>query len=129
MRTGSAWSTVQAFRREGIKFPRRGQAGAGQTTWSELTHAVVLDTLHNPRYAEAFCFGRTRTWTDPEGKWHCQHLPREQWRFLKKDAHPGYLSWEDYEANQARLLANQQAHGGGERKAAGVAREGPTLGC
>ena len=127
VRTGSAWSTVQAFRREGIKFPRRGQAGAGQTTWSELTHAVVLDTLHNPRYAEAFCFGRTRTWTDPEGKWHCQHLPREQWRFLKKDAHPGYLSWEDYEANQARLLANQQAHGGGERKAAGVVREGPAL--
>ena len=127
VRTGSAWSTVQAFRREGIKFPRRGQAGAGQTTWSELTHAVVLDTLHNPRYAGAFCFGRTRTWTDPEGKWHCQHLPREQWRFLKKDAHPGYLSWEDYEANQARLLANQQAHGGGERKAAGVVREGPAL--
>ena len=127
VRTGSAWSTVQAFRREGIKFPRRGQAGAGQTTWSELTHAVVLDTLHNPRYAGAFCFGRTRTWTDPEGKWHCQHLPREQWRFLKKDAHPSYLSWEDYEANQARLLANQQAHGGGERKAAGVAREGPAL--
>ena len=127
VRTGSAWSTVQAFRREGIKFPRRGQAGAGQTTWSELTHAVVLDTLHNPRYAGAFCFGRTRTWTDPEGKWHCQHLPREQWRFLKKDAHPSYLSWEDYEANQARLLANQQAHGGGERKAAGVVREGPAL--
>ena len=127
VRTGSAWSTVQAFRREGIKFPRRGQAGAGQTTWSELTHAVVLDTLHNPRYAGAFCFGRTRTWTDPDGKWHCQHLPREQWRFLKKDAHPGYLSWEDYEANQARLLANQQAHGGGERKAAGVVREGPAL--
>ena len=127
VRTGSAWSTVQAFRREGIKFPRRGQAGAGQTTWSELTHAVVLDTLHNPRYAGAFCFGRTRTWTDPEGKWHCQHLPREQWRFLKKDAHLGYLSWEDYEANQARLLANQQAHGGGERKAGGVAREGPAL--
>ena len=46
---------------------------------------------------------------------------------LKKDAHPGYLSWEDYEANQARLLANQQAHGGGERKAAGVARQGPAL--
>ena len=127
VRTGSAWSTVQAFRREGIKFPRRGQAGAGQTTWSELTHAVVLDTLHNPRYAGAFCFGRTRTWTDPDGKWHCQNLPREQWRFLKKDAHLGYLSWEDYEANQARLLANQQAHGGGERKAAGVAREGPAL--
>ena len=126
-RTGSAWGTVQAFRREGIKFPRRGQAGAGEITWCELTHAVVLATLHNPRYAGMFCFGRTRTWCDPEGKWHCQRVPREQWRFVKKDAHPGYLSGEDYEANQARLLANEQAHGGGERKAGGAAREGPAL--
>jgi hypothetical protein len=126
-RTGSAWATVQAFRREGVKFPRRGQAGAGELTWCELTHAVTLATLHNARYAGAFCFGRTRSWTDAEGRWHCQELPREQWRFLKQDAHPGYLSWEQYEANGARLLANQQAHGGGERKAGGAAREGPAL--
>jgi len=126
-RTGSAWGTVQAFRQEGLKFPRGGQAGAGQIMWSELTHAVVLRTLHNPRYAGMFCFGRTRTWHDPEGKWHCRRLPREQWRFLKKDVHPGYLSSEEFEANQAQLLANQQAHGGGERKAGGAAREGPAL--
>jgi DNA invertase Pin-like site-specific DNA recombinase len=126
-RTGSAWGTVQAFRREGLKFPRRGQAGAGEILWCELTHTVVLDTLHNPRYAGTFCFGRTRTWSDPEGHWHCQSVPRDQWRFVKKNAHPGYLSWEEYEANQARLLANQQAHGGGERKAGGAAREGPAL--
>ena len=127
VRTGSAWGTVQAFRREGVKFPRRGQAGAGEFTWCELTHAVVLATLHNPRYAGTFCFGRTRTWTDAQGKWHCDRVPRDQWRFVQKDAHPGYLSWEQYEVNQARLLANQQAHGGGERKAGGAAREGPAL--
>ena len=126
-RTGSAWGTVQAFRQEGIKFPRGGQAGAGRIMWSELTHALVLRTLHNPRYAGMFCFGRTRTWHDPEGKWHCQRLPRDQWRFVKKDVHPGYLSSEEFEANQAQLLANQQAHGGGERKAGGAAREGPAL--
>lgn len=126
-RTGSAWGTVQACRREGVKFPRRGQAGAGELTWCGLTNAVVLATLHNPRYAGMFCFGRTRAWTDAEGKRHCDRVPRDQWRFVKKDAHPGYLSWEQYEANQARLLANQQAHGGGERKAGGAAREGPAL--
>jgi DNA invertase Pin-like site-specific DNA recombinase len=126
-RTGSAWGTVQAFRREGVKFPRRGQAGAGELTWCKLTNAVVLATLHNPRYAGTFCFGRTRTWTDAQGKWHCDRVPRDQWRFVQKDAHPGYLNWEQYEANQARLLANQQAHGGGERKAGGAAREGPAL--
>lgn len=126
-RTGSAWASVQAFRREGVKFPRRGQAGAGEVAWCDLTLAATLATLHNPRYAGTFCFGRTRTWTDPQGKWHCEHLPRDRWRFVKKDAHPGYISWEQYEANQTRLLANQQAHGGGERKAGGAAREGPAL--
>jgi DNA invertase Pin-like site-specific DNA recombinase len=125
-RTGSAWSTVQAFRREGLKFPRRGQAGSGELAWQELTHHVALDTLHNPRYAGAFAFGRTRTWKDAADQWHCQQLPREQWRFLKPGAHPGYLSWDQYLANQKRLLENCQAHGGGERPA-GPPREGPAL--
>jgi len=125
-RTGSAWATVQAFRREAWKFPKRGQAGAGEIAWQELTHAITLDTLHNPRYAGAFCFGRRRTWKDAEGKSHSQELPREQWRFLKQNAHPGYLSWDQFLANQQRLLQNHQAHGGGERKA-GPPREGPAL--
>jgi DNA invertase Pin-like site-specific DNA recombinase len=125
-RTGSAWATVQAFRQEKLKFPKRGQAGSGDLVWQELTLAITLDTLHNPRYAGAFCFGRTRTWKDIEGKEHCQQLPREQWRFLKKDAHPGYITWEQFLHHQERLLQNQQAHGAGERKA-GPAREGPAL--
>jgi len=125
-RAGSAWATVQAFRRDGLKFPKRGQAGSGEIAWQELTHAITLDTLHNPRYAGAFCFGRTRSWTDAQGKYHCRQLPREQWRFLKQNAHAGYLTWEQYLGNQERLLQNHQAHGGGERKA-GPPREGPAL--
>ena len=125
-RTGSAWGTVRAFRQQGLKFPKRGQAGAGEITWLELTGAIALDTLHNPRYAGAFCFGRTRSWKDAAGKAHVQPLPRDQWRFLKLDAHPGYLTWEEYLANHQRLLTNQQAHGRGERPA-GPAREGPAL--
>ena len=67
-RIGSAWATVPTFRRESVKFPKRGQAGSGEITWQELTLAVALDTLHNPRYAGAFCFGRTRTWKDVAGR-------------------------------------------------------------
>ncbi|HXP60902.1 MAG TPA: recombinase family protein [Dongiaceae bacterium] len=125
-RAGSAWATVQAFRREAWKFPKRGQAGSGQVAWQELTIAIALDTLHNPRYAGAFCFGRTHSWIDAGGKYHCRQLPREQWRFLKQDAHAGYLTWEQFLGNQERLLQNHQAHGGGERKA-GPPREGPAL--
>lgn len=125
-RTGSAWATVQAFRREALKFPKRGQAGTGEIAWQELTHSIALDTLHNPRYAGAFCFGRRRTWKDAQGKSHSQELPRDQWRFLKPNAHPGYLTWDQFLGHQQRLLQNHQAHGGGERKA-GPPREGPAL--
>lgn len=125
-RTGSAWATVQTFRRQGLKFPKRGQAGSGEIAWQELTHAIALDTLHNPRYAGVFCFGRTRSWKDLEGKTHSQQVPREQWRFLKRDAHPGYITWDRFLAHQQRLLQNRQVHGGGERPA-GPPREGPSL--
>ena len=80
--------------------------------------------MHNPRYAGVYCFGRRRQWTDIEGRTHTRHLPREQWRFVKKNAHPGYLTWDEFVSNQQRLIENHQRHGTGERKA-GPAREGP----
>ena len=101
-RTGSAWATVQAFRREGWKFPKRGQAGSGEVAWQELRHCTALETLHNPRYAGAFCFGRTRSWKAVDGKHHVKELPLGQWRFLKKDAHPGYITWDQFQTNQQR---------------------------
>jgi DNA invertase Pin-like site-specific DNA recombinase len=125
-RAGSARATVQEFNRQGLKFPNRGPAGTGELCWQSLTSRQALDTLHHPRYAGAFCYGRSRSWKDAEGKRHIQQLPREQWRFLKVDAHPGYLSWEQFLANQKRLLENFQVAAGAGRKA-GPAREGPAL--
>jgi DNA invertase Pin-like site-specific DNA recombinase len=124
-RTGAAWATVQAFAKEGLKFPRHAQAGSGQLIWQPLHHSKALDTLHNPRYAGAFCFGKSRTWKDPQGRWHCVSLPREQWPILIKDAHPGYISWEEFEENQKRLKHNQQARA--IERQSGPPREGPAL--
>jgi DNA invertase Pin-like site-specific DNA recombinase len=125
-RTGSARATVQEFGRQGLKFPNRGPAGRSELGWQPLSSRQALDTLHHPRYAGAFCYGRSRSWKDAEGKRHTQQLPREQWRFLKVEAHPGYLSWEQFLANQKRLQENFQVAAGAGRKA-GPAREGPAL--
>ena len=38
-RTGAGWATVQAFAKEGLKFPRHGQAGSGQLIWEPLRQA------------------------------------------------------------------------------------------
>jgi DNA invertase Pin-like site-specific DNA recombinase len=123
-RCGSAWGIVKAFKKEGLKFPKHGQAGSGEVIWEQLRHSIALDTLRNPRYAGAFCFGRSRTWKDPDGKWHCVSLPREKWMTLIKGAHPAYISWEEFEENQKRLQQNRQALRG-ERS--GPPREGPSL--
>lgn len=123
-RTGAAWATVQAFAKEGLKFPRHRQ-GSGELIWQPLHHSKALDTLHNPRYAGAFCFGKNRTWKDPQGRWHSISLPREEWPILIKDAHPGYISWEEFEENQNRLKHNQQARA--VERQSGPPREGPAL--
>jgi hypothetical protein len=125
-RTGSARATVQTFNRQGLKFPNRGVAGMGPVCWQPLTSRLAVDLLHNPRYAGAFCYGRSRSWKDGEGRRHIQQLPREQWRFFKPDAHPGYIGWEQFLANEKRLLENYQVAAGAMRKA-GPPREGPAL--
>ncbi len=126
-RTGSAWATVKYFRAQGLLFPRRVRSGphAGELHWMPLQHNAVLKVVRNPRYAGAFCFGRTHTIKHPDGSHHIQTLPQEQWLFLVREVHAGYISWEDYEANLAQLRANRQAHG--EDRRHGPPREGPAL--
>jgi DNA invertase Pin-like site-specific DNA recombinase len=126
-RTGSARAVVQAFAEEGLRFPARVRSGErkGELVWMPLRHWRVLRTLHNPRYAGAFVFGRRRTRKDAEGKTTSRELPREQWTVLIPDTHPGYISWDRFERNQRLLAENASAYG--VERAAGPAREGPAL--
>ena len=126
-RTGSAWATVRYFRDQGLLFPRRVRTGphAGEIHWMPLQHNAVLKALRNPRYAGAFCFGRTHSIKHADGSLHIQTLPQEQWLFLLREVHAGYLTWEEYESNLAQLRANRQAHG--EDRRHGPPREGPAL--
>ncbi len=126
-RTGSARAVVAAFAGEKLLFPVRIGTGPrkGELAWMPLTHWRVLRTLHNPRYAGAFVYGRRRGITSANGKNSCQPLPREQWTALIPAAHPGYITWEAYEANQQILLGNAAARG--TDRAAGPAREGTAL--
>ena len=117
---------VKAFRQKGLLFPRRLRKGPnkGDLVWAELPHSRALHILHNPRYTGAFVYGRSRTRNNPNGGTSYTKLPREQWMLLK-DAHPGYISWEQYEENLRRLRENAQAVGADRRKS--PPREGPAL--
>lgn len=126
-RTGSATATVKLFREKGLSFPRCAQSkvNKGQILWGPLLTSQALRTLHNPRYAGAFFFGRTRHRHDANGRKYSQKLPEEEWMSFIPDTHPGYISWEQFQENQKRLLENAQAYGADRRKS--PVREGPAL--
>lgn len=124
--TGTACATVRAFRQAQVAFPRRLRSGPhqGELVWGEVRHDDVLRLLHNPCYAGAFVFGRTRTSKTADGKIHIEHLPREYWQVVVREAHAGYISWEEFEAHGAQLMANHQAY---TPKRLNPPREGPAL--
>ena len=126
-RTGSAMQTVRYFREQGLRFPRRIHTGTqkGELLWGQADHSRVVQILHNPRYAGAFVYGRTRSRRKLDGKFVKLTVPREQWLFLIRDVHPGYISWDRFEANQKRLTDNNLAFGSTRRL--GPTREGPAL--
>jgi DNA invertase Pin-like site-specific DNA recombinase len=113
-RTGSAYALVSHFRNEGLLFPQRPLFGPNRNelVWVTLQRSTVMRVLNNPRYAGAFFFGRTRGRRRPEGgrPISSKTVPREQWHALIRDAHPGYISWEMYEANLKKLEENARTH-------------------
>jgi DNA invertase Pin-like site-specific DNA recombinase len=126
-RTGAATATAKFFREQEILFPQRLRTGPHkeELSWCPLVHGKALEIIHNPRYAGAFFFGRVRVHRKgPEG--HCMHekLPREEWISLVKDAHPGYITWDEFEENEQRLRNNARALGSERRS---PPREGPAL--
>ena len=127
-RTGSACQTVRHFAHEGLRFPRRLATGgrAGEVIFVPLAHHRILHLLHNPRYAGAFVFGRTRQRKIVVGGQHrYRRLPREEWKVFLPNVHPGYITWEEFETNQATLQTNAAGYGYDRRRS--PPREGTAL--
>jgi len=111
-RTGSACAVVKYFRENDLQFPRRLR-GRKHTNilWGPLAHTRALQVLHNPRYAGAFVFGRTKTYRKPDGRVGVKALPIDEWHTVIPEAHPGYITWQDYHDNLRTLRACAKAHG------------------
>ena len=127
-RTGSAGTVVRYFREQQLVWPRRVVKGprAGALVFGELERDRVLAILHNPRYAGAYVYGRTRQRkVRPAGQARYRRLPRDEWKVFLPDAHPGYITWEQFEANQEALRASAQSIGAERRRSA--PREGVAL--
>ena len=126
-RTGAAFATVKAFAKDDVKFPCRIHLGPdkGQLKWQRLTSSRALVILKNPRYAGAYYYGRQRSRKTVDGSTTYYKVPRDEWRVLIKDAHPGYITWDQYEENLRRIRQNAVAYNVVDRKT--PPREGPCL--
>ena len=108
---GSARQVLLWYRRERVEIPMRifDQPG-GQTVWSLPVYNTVLKLLTNPIYAGAYAFGKTKARTtviDGRARKTAGHKkPRSEWTVLIPDHHLGYISWEQYERNQAKIASN-----------------------
>ena len=128
-RTGSAFATFKYFRDQDFKFPRRPNTGPhkGDVVWKDLGYDQTLQVLHNPRYAGAFVFGKSRTRNGIHGNKVQRQVNRNDWKIVLHDNHPGYISWKRFEVNQQRLKENKSVLGLGADKQKCSAREGSAL--
>ncbi|MEK6986977.1 MAG: recombinase family protein, partial [Candidatus Thermoplasmatota archaeon] len=120
-RIGTAAGVAREFDRIGQLFPRRDGWGGEQdpTSWGPLSISRSVQLLKSPIYAGAYAYGRRHSneWDDED--------PCAGGRILLPGSHPGYISQEQFERNQARLAANRT--GTREAGSAGAVREGRAL--
>ena len=127
-KSGTAYGVVRHFALNSLLIPKRAYGGAwdGQLTWATLTHSRVLNILHNPSYSGAYVYGRfgDKKTVSPEGHFvhHTVRLPKDEWKVFIPDHHEGYISWDEFEANQKLLDSNRT-----NTEVCGAAREGAAL--
>lgn len=129
--TGSAYAVVQRFAKKSLRFPKRSYGGAwdGTLIWGNLTHSRVLGLLKNPCYAGTYTYGRyqyrRQITAQGEVSKHTQRVAMAEWHVNLPAHHEGYITWEEFLANQDRLAKNRTNAGAPILN--GPAREGLAL--
>ena len=117
--TGSAYGVVGVFKDR--RFPRRayGGAWAGELRWgrayacARARRALEPELRRGLRVRALPLPARVR----PDGAivTRTVELPRSEWAVVIQDHHQGYISWEQFLANEQRLAANNNRKGSARR--------------
>jgi hypothetical protein len=111
---GSVRATWLWLREQELRWPLQTagylRGGPSEITWVEPTYHAVHTTLTHPAYAGAYVYGRTRqhryVGKDGQMRVRQRRLPRGEWEVLITDHHGGFIDWDTYHANQARIGTN-----------------------
>ena len=78
--------------------------------WRPIRYRNVISILKNPFYAGVYAYGKSeKRTTIVDGrarKSYGHHKPIGTWEGFIKDHHEGYISWAEFERNQALLAGN-----------------------
>jgi len=126
---GSARQTTLWYRDAHLPLPEVQPGTAGRAIlWRLPSGHRINQRLTNPCYAGALASGRTEAQTVIEDGRARQSprrkKPREQWRLLMLEHHPGSISWEAFVQNQQTLEAHRNTP---EAAVGGAAKRGPAL--
>ncbi|MFO0702130.1 MAG: recombinase family protein [Nitrospira sp.] len=125
---GTLNAVLQFLSSNGVKLPVRPHAGMtkGELEWRRPNRMTLQNMLKNPLHAGAYTYGRRAT--DARRKVAGRPgtgrtvVPPEECMVFLKDRFPGYISWDQFERNQARLKANRSV-----AEEAGAPKHGPSL--
>jgi DNA invertase Pin-like site-specific DNA recombinase len=113
------WAQDQVLQ---LPITHRNNSSVCKIEWRPAAYHTVLQILRHPVYAGAYVFGRTTQRTrivDGRARKTTGHSkPMAGWNVLLRDHHPGYISWEQYEANQKLISENAHMQRRAERKSA-----------
>jgi len=125
-RRGSVHGVMRYLVDHCIALPDRARSGVarGEVVWCRPHRGSIINMLTNPAYAGAYAYGRRSPDDRIAGiRPRKPQLPSRDpgdWRVLLKGRWPAYITWDGFEENQRRLMANRSKH-------KGVPRGGPSL--
>jgi DNA invertase Pin-like site-specific DNA recombinase len=108
---GSARQVLLWMASQNIHFPYPSN-GRTLTSfeWRPIRYRNVISILKNPFYAGVYAYGKSEKRTaivDGRARKSYGHRkPMDAWEVFIKDHHEGYISWVEYERNQALLAGN-----------------------
>jgi len=124
---GSARRVWLWLRSQGLQLPMQSSTFE-EIRWVAPTYTKIHQVLTNPVYAGAYVYGKKRheRYVDDQGRIRkrARKLPRSQWSVLLRDHHPGFIDWQTFEQNQARLASNTRPR---RHESGGAVREGAAL--
>jgi DNA invertase Pin-like site-specific DNA recombinase len=108
---GSARQVLLWMTSQSVHFP---YPSGGQTLtsfeWRPIRYRNVISILKNPFYAGVYAYGKTEKRTtiiDGRARKSYGHRkPMGTWEVFIQGHHEGYISWAEYERNQALLAGN-----------------------